>query len=63
MKNQTTCTLTLEDRSFVDQKTNTVVDYVSAVLTIDGEDVRVSVKKEDKSLLRILRRAMPVVED
>lgn len=62
MKNQTTCTVTLEDKRFVNKEGETV-DYVAVTLTIDGEDVRVTVKKEDKSLLRILRRDMPRVED
>lgn len=62
MKNQTTCTLTLEDRTFFDEKTRTDVEYVAGTLTIDGEDIRIAVKKEDKSLLRVLRRDMPVVE-
>ena len=62
MKNQINCTLTLEDKSFVN-KEGQVIDYVALTLTIDGEDVRVSVKKEDKGLLRILRRDMPRVEE
>ena len=51
------CTLTIEDKTFVNaDKQN--VDYTACTLTINGEQVRVSVKKEDKSLLNYLRRDM-----
>lgn len=51
------CTLMIEDKSFVNKERETV-EYVATTLIIDGEAVRVIVKKEDKSLLAFLRRHM-----
>lgn len=51
------CMLTIEDKSFVNKERETV-EYVATTLTIDGEAVHVTVKKEDKSLLAFLRRHM-----
>ena len=61
MKNVTQCTLVAEDKTFVDDKKN-AIDYVACTLLIDGEEIRVSVKKEDKSLFNFLRRSMPTAD-
>ena len=60
MKNVCMVELVIEDKSFVN-KDGEVIDYTSVVAKIDGEDVHLSVKKEDKGLLRILRRDMEQV--
>ena len=57
MKNVAQCTLVAEDKVFVDDKKN-AVEYVACTLLIVGEEIRVSVKKEDKSLFNYLRRSM-----
>ena len=61
MKNVVNCTLIAEDKVFVDEKRNTI-DYVACTLVIGGEEIRVSVKKEDKSLFNYLRRSMDEVQ-
>ena len=61
MKNQAECKLVLEDKSFVNDKGETV-DYLAATVVVDGESIHVSVKKEDRGLLRVLRRGMPEVK-
>ena len=61
MKNVVDATLIIEDKSFVN-KDGEVVDFTSIIAYIDGEDVHLSVKKEDKGLLRILRRGMEQVQ-
>ena len=61
MKNVVNCTLIAEDKVFVDEKRNTS-DYVACTLVIGGEEIRVSVKKEDKSLFNYLRRSMDEVQ-
>ena len=57
MKNVAQCTLVAEDKVFVDDKKN-AIEYVACTLLIGGEEIRVSVKKEDKSLFNYLRRSM-----
>lgn len=61
MKNLVKCTLVAEDKVFVDDKKN-AIEYVACTLLIGGEEIRVSVKKEDKSLFNYLRRSMEVAE-
>ena len=63
MKTKTICTLYLEDASFTDKETGKTIDYLSATLDVDGEHLRVSFRKEDKSLVRVLRRSMETVEE
>lgn len=60
-KNRVECTLVAEDKVFVDEKKNSI-GYVACTLLIGGEEIRVSVKKEDKSLFNYLRRSMDEVE-
>ena len=49
------CELTVEDKTFTNADKQ-LVEYVSITAFIGGEEVHLSVKKEDRSLLRILRR-------
>lgn len=60
-KNRINCTLVAEDKVFVDEKKNSI-EYVACTLLIGGEEIRVSVKKEDKSLFNYLRRSMDEAE-
>ena len=57
MKNEMICTLVAEDKVFVDDK-GTPIEYTATTLLIGGEEIRVSVKKEDKSLFNYLRRSV-----
>ena len=61
MKNVVNCTLVAEDKVFVDDKKN-AIEYTACTLLIGGEEIRVSVKKEDKSLFNYLRRSMDEVQ-
>lgn len=54
-------TLTLEDKTFNNEKGETV-NYTEASVVIDGERFKVSFRKEDRSLLRVLRRDMEEVK-
>ena len=54
-------TLTLEDKVFVNDKQEKI-DYTEATVDIFGERLKVSFRKEDKSLLRVLRRDMQEVK-
>ena len=63
MKHTTICTLTLEDKTFTDKTSGQFIDYVEASVIIDGEKLFVKFRKEDKSLLRVLRRTMDVCEN
>ena len=62
MKTKTNCTLYLEDATFTDENGRNV-DYVAATLDVCGEKLRVTFKKEDKALLRFLRRSMEPVKE
>ena len=62
MKHTTTCTLTLEDKTFTDKATGESIDYTEASVIIDGERLFVKFRREDKSLLRVLRRDMTEVK-
>ena len=62
MKHTTTCILTLEDKVFTDKETGQFIDYVEASVIIDGERLLVKFRREDKSLLRVLRRDMTEVK-
>lgn len=63
MKNVCSCTLVLEDSTFTDKESGKKIDYVAASVVVDGETLRVNFRKEDKSLLRVLRRDMPIAEE
>lgn len=60
-KHVVNCTLVAEDKIFLDDKKNPV-EYTACTLLIGGEEIRVSVKKEDKSLFNYLRRSMDAAE-
>ena len=62
MKTRTTCTLTLEDATFTDKESGRAIEYLSATLNVDGENLKISFRKEDKSLIRVLRRSMEAVD-
>ena len=62
MKTTANCTLILEDASFTNKENGETINYLAATLIVDGEALRVNFRKEDKSLLRVLRRSMDVVE-
>lgn len=49
------CELTVEDKAFTNADKQ-LVEYVSIIAHIGGEEIHLSVKKEDRSLFRILRR-------
>ena len=61
MKNEIITTLTLEDKSFTNDKGETV-NYVDASVIIDGERLTVKFRKEDRGLLRVLRRSFDEVK-
>ena len=61
MKNAITTTLTLEDKSFINEKGETV-NYIDASVIIDGEKLPVKFRKEDRGLLRVLRRSFKEVK-
>lgn len=58
MKRTINTTVTFEDKSFKNDNGETV-EYLSVMAKIAGEDVRLSVKKEDKSLLEFLLKRVP----
>ena len=53
--------LICEDCSFIDARTKNVVNYVKCIMIYRGEEIRLKVKSEDKSLLEYLRREMEVI--
>lgn len=60
-KHVVSCTLVAEDKVFFDEKKNPI-EYTACTLLIGGEEIRVSVKKEDKSFFDYLRRSMDAAE-
>lgn len=56
------CTLIVEDKTFTDKESGAKIDYTSVIVSVGGEEIHVSVKKEDKGLLRVLRRDMQQVD-
>lgn len=60
MKNVSTV-MSFTDKTFVDDK-GVEVPYLEITAKINGEPVRFFVKREDKSLLRALLRAIPEVK-
>ncbi len=58
MVNKVQVEMTIADKSF--KENGEVVNYVEIVGKIAGEDVRFSVKKDDKSLFAFLRKKLPV---
>ena len=57
MKNFCDCTLVLEDKTFTNEEGNSF-EYVESTLVVKGEKFRINFRKEDKALLRFLRRDM-----
>lgn len=57
MKNVCECALVLEDKTFTDEQGNPV-EYIETSLVVKGEKFRINFRKEDKALLRFLRRDM-----
>lgn len=62
MKTKTNCTLYLENATFTDENGRNI-DYLAATLDVCGENLRVTFRKEDKVLLRFLRRSMELVKE
>lgn len=62
MKHIANCTLVVEDKTFLDKETGNAVEYTAVSAIVNGEEIRLSVKKEDRSLLRVLRREMDEVK-
>ena len=57
MKNVCDCALVLEDKTFTNEQGNPV-EYIETSLVVKGEKFRINFRKEDKALLRFLRRDM-----
>ena len=57
MKNTVTVELTLEDKAFTNDK-NELVNYCEASLVLGGERFLVKFRKEDRALLRVIRRTL-----
>lgn len=55
-------TMVFEDSQFTDQKGN-MVDFVSVTANIAGEDIKMKIAPQDKSLFRMLRRSLPVEKE
>lgn len=62
MKNVCECKLVLEDKTFTNEQGNSV-EFVEASLVVQGEKFRINFRKEDKALLRFLRRDMQKEEN